>query len=93
MAAYRSCPHVANQMANRWLAHLNFGWHISTSEFAQEFLLVHAVLEGFAAVDEDDGNFVVELAAKFGVQVNVNFMPGEAAAARKLGKAFFDNLA
>jgi hypothetical protein len=61
----------------------------STSQLPQEFLLVHAVLEGLAAIDEDDGDFVVELAAKFGIKVNVNFVPGEATAARKLAETFF----
>ncbi len=32
-------------------------------QFAQEFLLVKAVFEGFTAVDEDDGHFVGEPAA------------------------------
>jgi hypothetical protein len=47
------------------------------SQLLQEFLLVHAVLEGFMAVNEDDGDFVVELAAEFGVSVNVDVLPGE----------------
>jgi len=56
---------------------------LSGREFAQEFLFVHAVLEGFFAVDEDDRNFVVEAAADFFVGVDVNFLSGEA---RALGK-------
>jgi hypothetical protein len=59
------------------------------SQLAQEFLFVHAVLEGFAAIDEDDWDFVVELAAQVGVGVDVDFMPSEAAAARKLGQTLF----
>jgi hypothetical protein len=53
-------------------------------QLPQEFLLIHAVLEGFAAIDENNRDFVVELAAKVGVGVNVDLMPGETPAARKL---------
>jgi hypothetical protein len=35
----------------------------SAGEFAEEVGFVHTVLEGFAAVDEDDGDFVGELVA------------------------------
>ena len=58
-------------------------------QLLQEFLLVHVVLESFAAIDEDDRNFVVELAAKVRVGVNVDLMPGESSPARKLGQALF----
>jgi hypothetical protein len=50
------------------------------------------VLESFATVDEDDGDFVVELAAEFGVGVNVNVAPDKTATARELMEAFFYNL-
>jgi len=56
-------------------------------------VLVHAVFEGFAAVDEDDGDFVGELAAELLVGVDVNFLPGKTAAALKFGEGFFDDLA
>src|SRR5882672_10687830 len=36
-------------------------------ELAQKLPLVHAVLEGLVAVDEDDWNLIVEPAAKFTV--------------------------
>jgi hypothetical protein len=62
-------------------------------EFAEEFALVHAILEGFAAVDEDDGDFIVKLAADFVIGVNVDFTPGEAALAGKLDQAFLDDFA
>jgi hypothetical protein len=62
-------------------------------QLAEKFLFVHAVFEGFAAIDEDDGDFVVELAAEFGVGINVNFVPSEATAARKFREAFFHDLA
>src|SRR5580658_3045916 len=62
-------------------------------KLTQKFLLVHAVFEGFTAVDEDHRDFVIELAAKFGVAVNVDFPPGETAPARKLGEAFFHDFA
>ena len=64
-----------------------------TRQFSEKFLLVHAVLEGFAAIDEDHGDFVVELAAQFVVGVHVNLTPDKASAARELGETFFYNLA
>ncbi len=60
-------------------------------QLPQKFLLVHVVLEGFAAIDEDDRDFVVELAAKFGVGINVNLLPRESSAPRKLGQTLFDD--
>jgi hypothetical protein len=65
----------------------------STGKFAKEFLLVHAVLESFAAVDENDGNFVVELAAEFGVAVDIDFLPGEAATTGEFDQALLDDFA
>jgi hypothetical protein len=62
-------------------------------EFAKEFALVHAVFEGFAAVDEDDGDFIVKLAADFVIGIHVDFTPGEAALAGKLDQAFLDDFA
>jgi hypothetical protein len=62
-------------------------------EFAEEFPLVHAVLEGFAAVDENDGDFIVKLAADFVIGINVDFTPGEAATAGELDQAFLDDFA
>ena len=62
-------------------------------EFAEEFFLVHAVLEGLAAVNEDDRDLVVVLAAEFGVSVYVNLAPGEAAPAGELVEALFHHLA
>src|SRR5579863_5926324 len=69
------------------------GAGILAGQFAEEFPLVHAVLKRLAAVNEDDGNFVVELAAEFEVGVNVDLAPGEAAAAGELRQALFDHLA
>ena len=62
-------------------------------EFAKEFALVHVVFEGFAAVDEDDGDFIVKLAADFVIGINVDFTPGEAALPGKLDQAFLDDFA
>jgi hypothetical protein len=56
-------------------------------------LLVHVILEGLAAIDEDDRDFIVELAAEFVVGVDVDFMPGEAAAAGEFGEAFLHQFA
>jgi hypothetical protein len=52
---------------------------ILADELAQEFLLIHAVLEGFVAVDEDHGNFVSEAMTQVVVAVNVDLAPNEAA--------------
>ena len=62
-------------------------------ELPQEFLLVHAVLERFAAIDEDDGNLVVVLAAKIGIGVNIHIAPVEAAALMELDEALLDDFA
>ena len=65
----------------------------SVSEFAEEVVFVHVILEGFAAVDEDDGDFVGELAAKLFVAVHVYVLPGEAATAMEFGEGLFDDFA
>jgi hypothetical protein len=65
----------------------------SAGEFAEEVGFVHAVLEGFAAVNEDDGDFVGELAAELFVAVDVDVLPGEAATAMQFGESLFDDLA
>src|SRR6266481_7216616 len=65
----------------------------SRAQFAQEFLLIHVVLKSFATVDEDDGDFVCIEAANFGVGVDVNFSPGEAATLVELDDALLDDLA
>lgn len=55
----------------------------------EKFLFVHAVFEGLSAINEYHRDFVVELAAKITVGVDVDFLPGEAASSRELAKAFF----
>jgi hypothetical protein len=52
-----------------------------TGQFAEKFVLVHPVLEGFPPVDKNYRNFVIELPSKFGIGVNINLTPGESAAA------------
>ena len=64
---------------------------VLTGQLAQELVLVHAVFEGFAAVDEDYWDFVGELAAELLVGVNVNFVPNKACASLKFSQAFFDD--
>ena len=56
-------------------------------------MFVHAVFECFAAIDEDYGDFVGELAAELVVGVYVDFLPVETAPAMELGQGFFDDLA
>ncbi len=64
-----------------------------SAQFAQELLLVHAVLKRFAAVDEDYGDLVGIAAPDFGVGVNVDFMPGEATMLVQLDEALLDDFA
>ena len=60
---------------------------------AEEFLLVHPILEGLVAVDEYDWDFIVELAAKVMVGINVDFLPGESTPARQLAEALLHHFA
>jgi len=50
-------------------------------------------LKSFVAVDEDYGNLVVIEAPDFGVGVDVDFTPGEAAPLVELDDALFDDFA
>src|ERR1700676_4156153 len=65
----------------------------SSAQFAQKFLFVHAVLKSFAAVDEDYGDLVGIEAPDFGVGVDVDFPPGEAATLVQLDEALLDDFA
>ena len=65
----------------------------SANELTEEFALVHVVFKSFAAVDEDDGDFVGEPAAKILVRINVNFAPVKPASALQLYQTLFDDLA
>ncbi len=56
-------------------------------------MLIHVVLEGFAAVDEDYGDFIVIEAAEMVVGIYINFLPFETGVALKLAQAFFDDFA
>jgi len=62
-------------------------------ELAQELVFIHAVLESFAAVDEDHGDFVGVQTAEVIVRVHVNFPPSETCVALEFGEAFFDYFA
>ena len=62
-------------------------------KLAEEFSFIHAVLEGFAAVDEDDRDFVGELATELFVGVDDDFLPAEQASAFEFDQAFLDDLA
>ena len=62
-------------------------------ELPKKFLLVHVILEGFAAIDEHDGNFIVELAAEFVVGIDIDFVPGKASPAGELVKTFLHHFA
>ena len=62
-------------------------------QFPQELVLIHAVLEGFAAVDENYGDFVVKLAPQLVVGVNVDLLPGKTSPAVQLRESFLHDLA
>ena len=64
-----------------------------TDQLTQKLPLVHPVLEGFPAINEDHWNFIVVLTAEFGVGVDVDLAPDEAAPARQLGKTFLHHFA
>jgi len=66
---------------------------MSGAQLAQEFFLVQAVLERFAAVDEDYGNFVGVEATDFGVGVHVHFAPRKPATLVELDEALLDDFA
>ena len=66
---------------------------VSAGQLAQEVLLVHVILEGLAAVDKDDWNFIVELAAKFEIRVDVDFAPGKSSAAGEFNEALLHHFA
>ena len=83
----RSCGRVPRILAESLRASTSAG------EFAEEVGFIHAVLEGFAAVDEDDWDFVGEPAAKLVVAVYVDVLPGEAAAAVEFGESLLDDFA
>src|SRR5215472_7676738 len=65
----------------------------SAGQFLQELLLIQPVLECFAAVDEDDRDFVGELAAQLVIGLHVHFAPAEAAPALQFGELFFYDFA
>ena len=62
-------------------------------ELAKELAFVHTVLEGFSAIDEDDRNFIVELATNLVIGINVDFTPGETAVTGELRQAFLHDFA
>ncbi len=62
-------------------------------QLAQKLLLVHAVLEGFSAVDEHNRDFIIKLPPQFIIAIDVDLVPRESAAAGKLGEALLHELA
>lgn len=51
----------------------------SSAQFAEEFLLIHAIFESLPAIDEDDRNFIGIEAPDLGVRIDINFTQSEAA--------------
>lgn len=60
---------------------------------AEEVPFVEVVLEGFAAVEEDDGDFVVEALLEFGVGVDVDDAESEVGAGGEAGELVLDHVA
>src|SRR5579883_2067177 len=65
----------------------------SAGQLAQEFALVHVVLEGLAAVNEDHRDLVGELPPQLLVRIDIHFLPAEQAPALELHQALLDDLA
>src|SRR5215472_8185410 len=65
----------------------------SAGQLPQELLLIQSVLEGFAAVDEDNRDFVGELPAQLVIGLHVHFTPAESAPAFQLGELLFYDFA
>ena len=80
------------EQKTRLEGHSDHGEQWSTGEFAKKFLLVQAVLEGFAAVDEHHRNFVIVEAAELAVGIHVDLTQSKAAALVELDEAFLDDL-
>lgn len=59
----------------------------------EKFAFIHPVLERFAAIDEDHGHLVGELASQFIVRVHVDLTPLKAAAALQFRQCLFNDLA
>ena len=62
-------------------------------QLAQEFLFIHVILEGFAAIDKDDWDFVVVQPQEFGVSIYIHLGPGETAVAGEFGQALLHHIA
>src|ERR1022692_1305968 len=62
-------------------------------QLPQKLPLVHAVLEGFTAVDEHHWDFVIELPPQFVVATHIYLLPRKSAAAGELDKALLHNFA
>ena len=65
----------------------------SGAQLAKKFLLVHVVLEGFAAIDENYRDFIGIDTPDFGVRIYVNFTPGKATTPLELDEALLDDFA
>jgi hypothetical protein len=81
-------PRVLNQ-----LKRISGAGILLARQLAQKLALVHAVFEGFMSVNKNDRDLVVELAAKFGIRVYVDFFPGESPPASELCEALFHQFA
>lgn len=65
----------------------------SNAQLAQEFLLVHTVLKGFAPVNKHNRDLVGIEAPDFRIGVYVDFAPAETTALVQLDEALLDDFA
>ncbi len=61
------------------------------AQFAQKFALIHAVLEGFATINENHRNFIRELPPQLFVAVHIHILPDKSAAALQLPQRLLDD--
>ena len=65
----------------------------SAGQLPHELLLVHAIFERLAAIDEDDRNLIVVLPTQVWIGVNIHVAPVEAAALMEFYEALLDDFA
>jgi hypothetical protein len=65
----------------------------SARQLSHELLLVHAIFERFASIDEHDGDLIVILTSEFYVGVDIYFAPVKAAALMEFDEALLDDFA
>ncbi|HZQ20008.1 MAG TPA: hypothetical protein VFA90_14925 [Terriglobales bacterium] len=73
--------------------HGNQCLEVLAGELLQKLLLVEPIFKSFATVDEDDRDFVSELALELIIGFNVDLSPAETTPALQFRELLFDYLA